>query len=130
MEEVKINFPTAYEVKQNGRTLTKSRPYPESMVVLDPTCTLEQILNRAQYGQAIPQRDVSGDITNEELQVLGLDGTSLATMSRMQLIDLRMRAQMRLQAIEARKLKKAQKEREEALKKGALDEYLASQRTQ
>lgn len=126
----KVNFPSAYDIAKNGRQRPTPRPYPETKVVLDPTCTLEQILNRAQYGQAIPQRDVSGDITNEELQVLGLTGESLGTMTRMELIDLRMRAQMRLKAIEARKLKKAQKEREEAIKKGALDEYIANQRTE
>lgn len=101
--------------------------YPESKVVLDPTCTLEQILNRAQYGMAIPQRDVSGDITNEELSILGLTGDSLATMNRMQLIDLRIKAQMRLNALECRKRKQEEKKREEALKQGVIDEYLASQ---
>ena len=104
--------------------------YPESKVVLDPTCTLEQILNRAQYGMAIPQRDVSGDITGEELAILGLTGDSLATMNRMQLIDLRIKAQMRMNALKARRLKQEQKKREEALKQGAIDDYLASQRTE
>lgn len=101
--------------------------YPESKVVLDPTCTLEQILNRAQYGMAIPQRDVSGDITSEELAILGLTGDSLATMNRMQLIDLRIKAQMRMNALKARKLKQEQQKREEALKRGAIDDYIASQ---
>lgn len=126
----KVNFLTAFDIAKNGRQRPTPRPYPETKVVLDPTCTLEQILNRAQYGQAIPQRDVSGDITNEELQVLGLTGDSLGKMTRMELIDLRMRAQMRMNALEARKRKKAEKEREEAIKKGALDEYIAQQRAE
>lgn len=126
----KVNLPTAFDIAKNGRKRPTPRPYPETKVVLDPTCTLEQILNRAQYGQAIPQRDVSGDITNEELKVLGITGDSLGIMTRMELIDLRMRAQMRLKSLEARKLKKEQKEREEAIKKGALDEYIANQRTE
>lgn len=101
--------------------------YPDSKVVLDPTCTLEQILNRAQYGMAIPQRDVSGDITSDELAILGLTGDSLATMNRMQLIDLRIKAQMRMNALKARQLKQEEKKREEAMKQGVIDEYLASQ---
>lgn len=117
-----------------SRRMTRYTPagvsYPESRVVLDPTCTLEQILNRAQYGMAIPQRDLSGDITNEELTILGLTGDSLATMNRMQLIDLRIKAQMRMNALEARRLKQEEKKREEALKQGIIDEYIASQRTE
>lgn len=104
------------------------KKYPTSRVVLDPTCTLEQILNRAQYGMAVPQRDISGDITNEELEILGLSGNSLATMSRMELIDLRMRAQMRINAKKAQRLKIEEQQRIEALKKGAIDEYNAKLR--
>lgn len=101
--------------------------YPESKVMLDPTCTLEQILNRAQYGMAIPQRDVSGDLTPDEMAILGIDGTSLATMSRMELIDLRIRAQMRMNANKARELKKQQAAEKEAIKKGILDELRAKE---
>lgn len=101
----------------------KVKSYPESRVVLDPTCTLEQILNRAQYGMKIPQRDVTGDITQEELNVLGINGTSMATMSRMELIDLRMRAQMRLASLQAKQLKKKQAAEQEAYKKGIIEEY-------
>lgn len=104
-----------------------TRAYPESRVVLDPTCTLEQILNRAQYGMKIPQRDVSGDITQEELDILGINGQSMATMSRMELIDLRMRAQMRMSALQAKKLKQQQKAAEEAYKKGIIDDYVKQQ---
>ena len=104
-----------------------TRVYPESRVVLDPTCTLEQILNRAQYGMKIPQRDVSGDITQEELDILGINGQSMATMSRMELIDLRMRAQMRMSALQAKKLKQQQKAQEEAYKKGIIDDYVKQQ---
>lgn len=110
----------------NKPYVAKKVQYPESRVVLDPTCTLEQILNRAQYGMKIPQRDVSGDITQEELNVLGINGTSMATMSRMELIDLRMRAQMRLSALQAKELKKKQVAEREAYKKGIIDEYEAS----
>lgn len=106
------------------------KEYPTSKVLLDPTCSLEQILNRAQYGMAIPQRDVSGDITPEEMQVLGITGTSFATMSRMEIVDLKMRAQMRLKALQAKELKKQQAARDAALKKGAIDEYLAAQNSE
>lgn len=101
--------------------------YPESKVMLDPTCTLEQILNRAQYGMAIPQRDVSGNLTADEMAILGIDGTSLATMSRMELIDLRIRAQMRMNANKARELKKKQAAEKEAIRKGILDEMRAQE---
>lgn len=101
--------------------------YPDSKVMLDPTCTLEQILNRAQYGMSIPQRDVSGDLTADEMAVLGIDGTSLATMSRMELIDLRIRAQMRMNANQARELKKKQAAEKEAIKQGLLDEIRAQE---
>ena len=100
-----------------------------SKVLLDPTCTLEQILNRAQYGMALPQRDVSGVITQEELSVLGISGNDLTTMSRMEMIDLRIKAQMRLQSLEAKRLKIKKQQEEELLKKGAVDEYIEKQRT-
>lgn len=119
-------FITATTATSRKRKIS-SIVYPESRVILDPTCTLEQILNRAQYGMKIPQRDVSGDLTSEEMQVLGLDGTSFATMSRMELVDLRMRAQMRLSAIKAKELKKKQAAEQEAYKKGIIEEYKASQ---
>lgn len=106
------------------------REYPTSKVMLDPTCTLEQILNRAQYGMAIPQRDVSGDLTADEMSILGIDGTSLATMSRMELIDLRIRAQMRMNANKARELKKKQAAEREAIKQGVLDELRAQEQVQ
>lgn len=116
-----MKFKTMFTAK--GRIIKSSRKYPESRVVLDPTCTLEQILNRAQYGMKVPQRDVSGDITAQELEILGLNGTSLATMSRMELIDLRMRAQMRLSALEAKKLKQKKAVEDEKYRKGIIDEY-------
>ena len=117
-----MEFKTMITAKQRT-PLKSSRKYPESRVVLDPTCTLEQILNRAQYGMKIPQRDVSGDITQQELDILGLNGTSLVTMSRMELIDLRMRAQMRLSALEAKKLKQKKAIEDENYRKGIIDEY-------
>lgn len=117
----KVKFTTMYGERRKQRVST----YPSSKVMLDPTCTLEQILNRAQYGMAIPQRDVSGDLTPDEMAVLGIDGTSLATMSRMELIDLRIRAQMRMNANQARELKKKQAAEKEAIKKGILDELRA-----
>lgn len=120
-------FMTAVTATTRKRSAA-ARQYPESRVVLDPTCTLEQILNRAQYGMKIPQRDVSGDLTQEEMQVLGIDGTSFATMSRMELIDLRMRAQMRLSALEAKQLKKKQVAEQEAYKKGIIEEYEKTKR--
>ena len=126
---MKKPFISAYERSQTPRT-RPSKQYPVSRVVLDPTCTLEQILNRAQYGMAIPQRDVTGELTGEELSILGIDGNAMATMTRMEIIDLRMKAQMRMNALAARKAKKEQKEREEALKKGAIDDYIASKREQ
>lgn len=120
-------FPTSITaVTRQHRAAT--RVYPESRVVLDPTCTLEQILNRAQYGMKIPQRDVSGDLTQEEMNVLGINGTSFATMSRMELVDLRMRAQMRLAALKAKELKKKQTAQREAYKKGIIEEYNATQK--
>lgn len=120
---------SAYERSQTPRKRPVKK-YPTSRVVLDPTCTLEQILNRAQYGMAIPQRDVSGELTGEELSILGIDGNAMATMTRMEIIDLRMKAQMRMNALAARKAKKEQKEREEALRKGAIDDYIASKKEQ
>lgn len=117
----KVKFSTMYGERREQRL----SEYPESKVMLDPTCTLEQILNRAQYGMAIPQRDISGDLTPDEMAVLGIDGTSLATMSRMELIDLRMRAQMRMNANQARELKKKQAAEKEAIKQGILDEMRA-----
>lgn len=122
-----MKFRTMYD---NKCSAPRVEAYPESRVILDPTCTLEQILNRAQYGMKIPQRDVSGDITQEELDILGINGTSFATMSRMEIIDLRMRAQMRLSALEANKRKKAQKAAEEAYKKGIIEEYQKGQTTE
>lgn len=119
----KLKFSTMYGDRRKQRVTH----YPESRVMLDPTCTLEQILNRAQYGMAIPQRDVSGDLTPDEMAVLGIDGTSLATMSRMELIDLRIRAQMRMNANQARELKKKRAAEKEALKKGILDEIRAAE---
>lgn len=120
----KVKIITMYDEKPKKA----HRKYPASKVMLDPTCTLEQILNRAQYGMAIPQRDISGDMTAEEMNVLGIDGTSLVTMSRMELIDLRIRAQMRMNAIQARELKKKQAAEKEALKKGLLDELRAQEK--
>lgn len=119
---------TTFNLIGVGREIESSTVYPESKVLLDPTCTLEQILLRAQYGMAIPQRDVSGDITNEELQVLGISGNSLATMTRMEIVDLRMRAQMRMNALKAKQLQKQKLEQEEALRKGAIEEYIAQQK--
>lgn len=120
----KVKFSTMY----GDRRMQRVTHYPESKVMLDPTCTLEQILNRAQYGMAIPQRDISGDLTPDEMSVLGIDGTSLATMSRMELIDLRIRAQMRMNANQARELKKKQAAEKEAIKKGLLDELRAQEK--
>lgn len=122
----KVKFNTMY----GERAKQKPSKYPESKVMLDPTCTLEQILNRAQYGMAIPQRDVSGDLTRDEMEILGIDGTSLATMSRMELIDLRMRAQMRMNANKARELKKQQAAEKEAIRQGLLDEMRLEQEKQ
>lgn len=93
---------------ERTRTVAKVT-YPESKVLLDPTCTIEQILNRAQYGMPIPQKDVSGDLTSEEMAILGIDGTTFATASRMQLIDLKIRAQMRMNALQAKQKKLAEK---------------------
>lgn len=121
-------FFTTYTASRIGRRSCCTKVYPESRVVLDPTCTLDQILNRAQYGMKIPQRDVSGDLTPEEMQVLGIDGTSFATMSRMELVDLRMRAQMRLASLQAKELKKKQVAEREAYKRGIIEEYEASKK--
>lgn len=121
-----MEFKTMVTAAMQPYVRKKEKVYPESRVVLDPTCTLEQILNRAQYGMKIPQRDVSGDITQAELDILGINGTSLATMSRMEMLDLRMRAQMRMAALEAKKLKKQQIEAQNAYKKGIIEEYEAS----
>lgn len=124
-----MKFPTAITAKERQR-VSASRTYPVSRVVLDPTCTLEMILNRAAYGMKIPQRDVSGDITPEEMSVLGLHGTSFATMSRMEIIDLRMRAQMRMNALQAKQAKVAQKKAQEEYKKGIIAEYEQSKVTE
>lgn len=121
-----MEFKTMVTAAKQPYVRKKEKVYPDSRVVLDPTCTLEQILNRAQYGMKIPQRDVSGDITQAELDILGINGTSLATMSRMEMLDLRMRAQMRMAALEAKKLKKQQIEAQNAYKKGIIEEYEAS----
>lgn len=117
----KQSFLNIYSAR--GREAIKtSKKYPESQVVLDPTCTLQMILNRAEYGVPIPQRDVSGNLTQEELNVLGIDATTLHLYNRMQLIDLRMRAQTRMQALETAKRKR---EAESARKK-----YMAELRHQ
>lgn len=101
----KQSFLNIYSARNRGAVET-GKKYPESQVVLDPTCTLQMILNRAEYGVPIPQKDVSGSFTQEELNVLGIDATSLHLYNRMQLIDLRMRAQTRMQALATAKRKR------------------------
>lgn len=105
----KKEFLNIYSARERAAVET-GKKYPESQVVLDPTCTLQQILNRAEYGVPIPQRDISGDLTQEELNILGIDATSLHLYNRMQLIDLRIRAQTRAQALATAKLKREAEE--------------------